>query len=110
MSKYGNKKTWVDGIPFDSVREAKRYRELKLLEDAGYIVDLELQKSFVLISGKRWSDGKKHRDTVYRSDFVYRDTLTGETIVEDAKGFRTPVYKIKKELMKDIYGIEIREV
>lgn len=108
MSKYGNKKTWVNEIMFDSLREAKRYNELRILEKAGYITDLELQKSFVLITGRRWSDGKKHRDTVYRADFVYREN--GEVIVEDAKGVRTPVYKLKKELMKDIYGIEIREV
>lgn len=109
MRKYRNQIVMTGDGRFDSVREYRRYLELKLMEDMGEIQDLECQVKFVLIQGKRWSDGKKHRDTVYKADFVYH-TREGEKVVEDVKGFRTPVYKLKKELMKDIYGIEIQEV
>lgn len=106
--KYGNKKTEVDGILFDSKKEAERYRHLKTLENLGEIRGLERQKRFVLIKGERWSDGKKHRDTVYIADFCY---LQGaKLVVEDVKGFRTPVYRIKRELMKSVYGIEVQEI
>ena len=106
--KYGNKKTECDGILFDSKAEAGRYIELKLMEKMGVIQDLAWQVPFTLIKGQRWSDGKKHKDTVYKADFVY--TENGQTVVEDVKGFLTKVYKLKKELMKEKYGIEIREV
>ena len=106
--KYGNKKTTFAGITFDSKKEAERYIVLKAMENLGAIKDLRRQVPFVLIEGKRWSNGKKHRDTVYKADFVY--TLDDETVVEDVKGFRTDVYKLKRELMKDKYDIEISEV
>ena len=109
-SKYGNKKEEVDGITFDSKAEARRYFDLRIRQDIGEIALLRRQVPFVLIKGQRWSDGKKHRDTVYKADFVYVDCETGEMVVEDVKGFRTDVFKLKKELMKDIYGIEVREV
>ena len=110
MSKYHSKKTEVCGITFDSKAEAERFMELDMLEKVGAIKDLALQVPFVLIQGKRWSDGKKHRDTKYVADFVYTDAETGETIVEDVKGFKTDLYRIKRELMKERYNIEIREV
>lgn len=106
--KYGNKRTEVDGIVFDSRKEANRWAELQMMEKAGVIQRLERQKTYVLIPGMRWSDGKKHRDTIYKADFVYIED--GKTVVEDVKGVRTPVYKLKRELMKQIYDIEIREV
>lgn len=107
--KYLNKVVVTEDGRFDSMKEYRRFKELKLMEDMGEIEDLECQVKFTLITGKRWSDGKKHRDTVYIADFVYH-TKEGEKVVEDVKGFKTPVYKLKKELMKDVYGIEIQEV
>ena len=106
--KYFNVKTEYDGIKFDSKKEAMHYAILKGLENNGVIKNLRRQVPFVLITGQRWSDGKKHRDTIYKADFVYEHE--GKTIVEDVKGFRTKEYKIKKELMKDRHGIEVREI
>ena len=106
--KYRNKKTEVDGILFDSKREANRFLVLKGMEESGEISHLERQKKFILIKGDRWSDGKKHRDTAYIADFVY--FKDGKVVVEDSKGFRTPVYKLKKELMKFFHDIEVKEV
>lgn len=107
--KYGNRKTEVDGIVFDSKKEAEPYIELRMMEEAGEISNLQRQVPYVLIQGQRWSDGKKRRDTIYRPDFVYFDR-DGTLTVEDVKGVLTEAYKIKKALMKDRFGIEIREV
>ena len=106
--KYRNKKTEVDGILFDSKKEANRFLVLKGMEESGEISHLERQIKFILIKGERWSDGKKHRDTVYVADFVYQKD--GDMVVEDVKGFRTPVYKLKRELMKFMYSLEVKEV
>ncbi len=105
--KYHSEKTFVDGIRFDSKKEARRYIVLKMLEDMGEITGLRRQVKFTLITGKRWSDGHKHRDTVYIADFVY--TENGVIVVEDVKGFRTDAYRIKRELMKEKYNIEVKE-
>lgn len=102
-SKYGSSRTEVDGETFDSKREAKRYTELRILQKAGKIGMLARQVEYELNAGGSHS-------LVYRADFVYVDAETGATIVEDAKGMRTREYKKKKRLMKQIYGIEIREV
>ena len=109
--KYGNKKILVDGIPFDSIREGSRYRQLKVLQNAGEIKDLSLQVKFLLQEGfrdilKRW-----HRPITYIADFVYLDKkYQWRKVVEDAKGFKTPDYKIKKKLLinknKDLIFIE----
>lgn len=101
VNKYRNKKTEVDGILFDSKKEAAQYQVLKLRERAGEISGLVLQKPFDLIV-----NGVKIG--VYVSDFVY--TENGQSIVADAKGMRTRVYVMKRKLMKAIYGIDIREV
>lgn len=106
--KYHSKRTECDGIMFDSKREATHYAFLKELEKMGEIRDLRRQVKYLLIEGKRWSNGKKHRDTYYIADFVYRQN--GKEVVEDVKGYQTRVYKLKKELMKDRYNIEIKEV
>ena len=108
MSKYHSKKTEVDGILFDSKAEARRYMDLAIMERCGVIKDLRLQVPFVLVKGEKWSDGRKHRDVVYKADFVYLDN--GQIVVEDVKGFRTEAYRIKRELMKAVHHIEIREV
>lgn len=100
--KYRNKKTSADGIRFDSKREANRYIELKLLERAGAIKDLRRQVPYVLINKSRYGRAIK-----YVADFVYYEY--GKLVVEDVKGVRTPVYKLKKRLMAEVYGIEVKE-
>lgn len=106
--KYGNKKTVIDEIVFDSKAEAKRYTELKLLVKAGEITNLELQKPFELIPKQKLSSGKTERACKYLADFVY--SRDDKVFVEDTKGVKTQVYLIKKKLMLFIHGIEIIEV
>lgn len=108
-SKYGNKKTMVDGIVFDSKREADRYRELKLLERAGEINDLRLQVPFTLLPGFT-VDGERFRPVTYVADFVYFDLMKQRMVVEDAKGYRTREYNIKKKLFAYSQGMTIKEV
>ena len=117
-SKYGAQKVNIDGERFDSKREARRYQELRLLERAGEIRDLKRQVKFVLIQAQREPDtigprgavkrGKIiEREAAYIADFTYYE---GEQyVVEDAKGMKTDVYKLKKKLMLERYGIQIRE-
>ena len=102
-SKYGAIKTEIDGIMFDSKHEAKRYQELRLLEQAGEIENLRLQVPYELIEKSKYG-----RSIKYVADFVY--SRNGLTVVEDAKGVRTPVYRLKKRMMAEKYGIQIREV
>ncbi|MBQ6264915.1 MAG: DUF1064 domain-containing protein [Clostridia bacterium] len=122
-SKYKAQKVVVDGITFDSKKEANRYAELKILEKKGEISGLILQPSFVLIptqyefferygkNGARLKDGRKRieKQCVYRADFAYIDR-NGQKVVEDVKGVKTEVYKIKKKLMFFNFGIKIKEV
>jgi hypothetical protein len=101
-SKYRNKKTVVDGITFDSMAEAARYRTLKVKLDAGEIKDLTLQKRFpVVINGVKVC--------TYVADFVYTHRLGGQ-VVEDVKGFITPMYRLKKKLVNAVHGVEIQEI
>ena len=100
-SKYGNEKAAVDGIVFDSKREARRYKELRLMEAAGEITGLRLQPEYELIPRYK-KDGHTIRRTIYRADFEYR-TRDGREIVEDVKGFKTDVYKLKKRLFEYLY-------
>ena len=104
-NKYHASKTEIDGIRFDSRKEAARYSELKLLERAGEIRDLQLQVPFELIPKQ-----EGERACTYVADFVYHIAGTGEMVVEDAKGMRTDVYKIKRKLMLYRHGIRIHEV
>ena len=109
-SKYGNKKVTVDGIKFDSKKEAKRWADLKLLERAGEIANLERQVPFYL-EGRDGPiltpTGRKMR---YVADFTYTDWRhKGAKIIEDAKGFRTKEYLIKKAILA-AQGIVITEV
>lgn len=110
MSKYGNRAITVDGIRFDSMREARRYGELKLMEKAGEIGGLALQVPFELIPGivDEKTGRVLQKPTVYFADFTYYEH--GNYVVEDAKGYRTEAYKIKKKLMLWQHGIRIREV
>ena len=109
MSKYGNRKTTVNGITFDSKHEAHRYIELMYMERAKLISNLRRQVRFTLIPNQYRNGKLIERKTEYVADFVYTDAY-GVTIVEDAKGCRTDVYRIKRKLMLEKYGIEIREV
>ena len=117
--KYGNKKTTVDGITFDSLKEAKRYKELSLMQHSGAIQDLQMQVKYILIPAQREADtvgamGGIHkgklieRECTYVADFVYKEN--GETVVEDTKGFRTKDYLLKRKMMLFFHGIKIREV
>jgi hypothetical protein len=128
--KYGNKKVIVDGITFDSKKEARRYTELKLYEKAGKIHSLELQKVFELIpaqyeekfTGERYKRGvnkgapklKKvclEKAVTYKADFAYYVNNGHNTfVVEDTKGMRTKDYIIKRKLMLYVHQIRIREV
>lgn len=109
MSKYHARKTVVDGIEFDSRREADRYAELKLLQRAGKITDLMRQVTYVLIPRQKKPSGGYERPVTYTADFVYIDR-DGHTVVEDVKGVKTQQYIIRRKLMLREYGIEIREV
>ena len=111
MSKYGNRKVVLNGITFDSKKEATRWAELKLLERAGKITFLQRQVSYVLVP-KQVRDGKMiERPVVYKADFAYKDE-NGEDVVEDVKSpaTKTQVYILKRKLMLWEYGIKIREV
>lgn len=99
-SKFNAKVVWIDGIRFDSTWEGKRYSQLKLLERTGEISDLQMQVPYPM----------EINNVVickYLADFVY--VKEDITIIEDAKGFITPEYRIKKKLMKAIHNIEILE-
>lgn len=97
FNKYSNKKTTVDGITFASKKEANRYSELVLMEKAKIISNLMLQVSFPLQSSFIDSMGNYHREIKYIADFTYFDR-DGKYHIEDCKGMRTEVYKIKKKL------------
>ncbi len=121
MSKYHNRKVTVDGITFDSIKEANRYKELKVLERAGQVHDLQLQVKFKLIPAQReWTDettksGKPkkgkliEKEVSYYADFTYRNRY-GLLVVEDAKGYKTPEYILKRKMMLYFHGIRVREV
>lgn len=107
-SKYGNRKVTVDGLTFDSAKEARRWKELCLLERAGAISDLQWQVKYELLPSQRVGGKVVERPVIYIADFAY--TEDGQTVVEDAKGMRTKEYIIKRKLMLYIHGIQIREV
>lgn len=104
-SKYNAKKKVVDGHTFDSKREGERYCELKLLEKANEIRNLELQPRFLLQDKFKDRNGKTHRKIEYVADFMYIDK-DGKKIVEDVKGMMTDVYKLKKKLFLNLYDKE----
>lgn len=119
ISKYHSKKVEYDGLKFDSKKEAKRYRELMLLERAGKIKDLQMQVKYELIPSQKDMSGRViERAVIYIADFVYTDISTPvhRLIVEDIKGYRNTkggayaLYVIKRKLMLHKYGIKITEV
>lgn len=107
-SKYNNRRTTIDGITFDSKREAQRWCDLKLMEKQGVISDLKRQVPFEL-QPAFYHKGKKQRAVIYKADFTY--VQDGELIIEDVKSKITKnekVYKLKKKMM--LYkGYEIKE-
>jgi len=106
--KYNAKKVIVDGIKFDSGKEAERYLELKLLEKKGIISNLILQPKFLLQESFEYK-GKKERAIFYIADFEY--IQNGKRIVEDVKGVKTDVYKLKRKLfLKKYPRVEFREI
>ena len=120
-TKYRNRKITRDGETFDSVKEYRRWCELKLLERAGKIVNLQRQVKFTLIpaqyetvkdekTGKLVKGKCLERECAYIADFVYMDKALGTGVVEDTKGFRTKDYIIKRKLMLHKYGVRISEV
>lgn len=117
--KYNNKKIEINGIKYDSKKEAKRHQELLLLERAGIIRNLQTQVKFVLIPAQREPDtiGKRggkikgkllEREVSYIADFVYEEN--GKTVVEDTKGMRTTDYIIKRKMMLYFHNIQIKEI
>ena len=108
--KYGNRKTEMDGITFDSAKEARRYAELKLMEKAGLISGLRRQVPYQLLPAQK-RDGKVvERPVLYLADFVY--TENGDEVVEDVKSpaTRTKEYIIKRKMMLWEFGIRVKEV
>ena len=102
--KYHAQKTVIDGIKFDSKKEARRYQELKLMERAKAIRDLKMQVAFPLIKKSQYG-----REIKYVADFTYFED--DKLVVEDTKSTatKTPLYRLKKRLMGEIYGIVIKE-
>jgi hypothetical protein len=107
--KFNAVRTEIDGISFASKAEAKRYGELKMLEKAGQIAHLSLQPKFPLYV---WDCEKKHEVQIghWVGDFQYWDMRAHRTVIEDVKGVRTPVYRLKKKMIEHRLGIEITEI
>jgi hypothetical protein len=105
FSKYANRRTSVGQLSFMSAREARRWQELQIRERAGEISNLQRQVRFDLHAHS--VSASKEKVCLYVADFVY--LRHGQRIVEDCKGFRTPIYKIKRKWMRAEYGISILE-
>lgn len=102
VRKYRNEPQVIDGHTFASRAEAGRYIELKMMNREGSIVQLKLQPKFpITVEGKKIC--------TYIADFSYLDAWSGKLTVEDVKGMKTPVYRLKKKLVEALYGIEIKE-
>jgi len=113
MSKYKNKKTVIDGITFMSQKEGMRYLQLKDRERNGLIKNLKLQVSYELQPSFKL-DNKTIRAITYVADFTYMENINGDIpawkeVIEDVKGIRTPLYKLKKKLFEYKYQTTIRE-
>lgn len=128
MSKYKNRKVSVNGLIFDSAKEGKRYTQLLEKQRNGEISALQTQVKYVLIpsqheiyerygkKGQKLKDGKRllERECAYIADFTYIDNSTGETVVEDVKGYKRKgaydLFTVKRKLMLYMHGIKIKEV
>jgi hypothetical protein len=105
-SKFHAKKTTVDGITFDSRKEADRYLTLKAMEKEGSIRDLRRQVRYELVPAFDVA-GRHYRPVFYVADFVYVED--GKEVVEDVKGMRTDVYRLKSKLFARRYGVSVKE-
>jgi hypothetical protein len=107
-SKYKAKPCEIDGEKYRSKKEAKRHQELLLLQRAGQISGLVREAAYVLAPGIKIEGEKRKRPAIrYVADFVYE--FGGKTIIEDAKGMQTPVYRLKKHLMAVMHGHHVKE-
>jgi Fe2+ transport system protein B len=95
-NKYRNKRVRHDGYTFDSMAERDRYIELKLLQDRGYISELQVHPRYVIVDKFTDGMGNKHQARCYVADFEYQED--GRIVVEDVKGYQTAVFKLKKVL------------
>lgn len=124
-NKYNAKKIEYDGIQFDSTKEVLRYKELRLLCSEGIISNLQRQVKYILIPTQRQPSTVGPRGGVkpgklienecsYYADFVYTVNETGETVVEDVKGYKKgeayKLFSVKRKLMLFVYGIQVKEV
>jgi hypothetical protein len=105
VNKYHNRKTLYQGIEFASQKEKNRYQELLWMQQAGQIRNIELQPRYDLVVNG-------HKLGFYRGDFRYEVVATGQTILEDVKSqaTKTAVYRLKKKLVKALYGVDVVEV
>jgi len=126
MGKYKNRKIkTTDGLVFASRKEYRRWCELLAMQNAGIIKDLKRQVKYVLIPTQREPDtiGKRggihqgkviEKECAYYADYSYQLADTGETVVEDVKGYKGggaySVFKIKKKLMLYVHHIKIKEI
>ena len=117
-SKYHAEKSSRGDLTFDSKKEARRYDELMLMQNADMIRDLKLQVRFCLIEGYTTTENVKHKGEYYVADFVYERKTAPDCngdvhwlkVVEDAKGYRTQVYRNKAKLFREKFGFSITEV
>lgn len=107
-TKYNNTRAEYNGLKFDSKKEKERFVELVELQSAGEISDLRLQVNFTLREGYTLPNGECVKGTIYKADFTYRDK-DGDLVIEDVKGVKTDVYKLKRKLMLD-KGYLIHEI
>lgn len=106
-NKYNAKPQVVDGINFDSKREARRWIELQIMARTGAVTDLERQVTFILAPSVRIAGEKRARPALrFKADFRY--IYHGATIVEDAKGYSDTAFRIRQHLMKSVHGIDVR--
>lgn len=101
-NKYRNIKVQVDDKDFDSITEGRRYRELVSLEEQGLIKNLQLQPRFLLQESFK-KNGKTFRKIEYIADFMYEEIGSGKVIVEDVKGMKTDVFRLKRKLFEYKY-------
>ena len=117
-NKYHAEKDSRGSLTFMSKKEARRYDELMLMKNADMIRDLKLQVRFCLIEGFTTPEGKRQKGEFYVADFVYERKTAPDCngdvhwlkVVEDAKGYRTAVYRNKAKLFRERFGFAITEV
>lgn len=112
MSKYGAKKTIVDGITFDSRKEANYYAELKLKKRAGIIKDFTIQPKYTIIDSYKCPlTGRKIPATTYSADFLvtYPDGREEVIDIKSEATAKKAAYRIKKKAFEQRYGIAIHE-